>query len=174
MNSLDEKSSRIRLVLLDIDGVLTDGRIGYFGETGEVKFFDVKDGHALKLLRRAGFQVGLFSGRADAANRRRAAELDIEIVRENVKDKRTAFPVLLEEYGWKSEECLYMGDDLVDIPVIKAAGIGVAVADAPPEVRKAADWCTRASGGAGAVREVAVWLLKKHNKWRKVTERYLT
>lgn len=174
MNSLGEKARQIRLVLLDVDGVLTDGRIGYFGETGEIKFFNVKDGHALKLLRRAGLRVGIFSGRASAANRRRAVELGMEIVRENVKDKRAAFPILLKEHGWTPEECLYVGDDMVDIPVLKAAGIGVAVADAPPEVRAAADWCTQAAGGAGAVREVAVWLLKEQNMWRKVMERYLT
>ncbi len=173
MKSLDERARQIRLVLLDVDGVLTDGRIGYFGETGEVKFFNVRDGHAVKLLRRAGIKVGLLSGRAAAANRRRAAELGMDCVYENVKDKRATFPRLLAEHGHTPDECLYMGDDVVDIPVLRAAGIGVAVADAPPEVKAAADWCTRAQGGAGAVREAAVWLLEKQGKWAEVMERYL-
>ena len=161
----------IRAVVLDVDGVLTDGRIGYGGDD-EIKFFDVKDGHAIKLLLRAGIKVGLLSGRASAANRRRAQELGLSFVYEGEKDKRAAFGRLLTQQTLTAEQVLYMGDDLVDIPVLRAAGVGVAVADAGPEVQRGADWVTAAPGGHGAVREAAVWLLKEQGKWDELIARY--
>ena len=170
--SLAAKAQRIRAVVLDIDGVLTDGRIGYGPMPGEIKFFDVKDGHALVLLRRAGLKVGALSGRASEANRQRAAELGLDFLYQGEKDKGAAFARLLEEQGLAAEECLYAGDDLVDLPVMRAAGVSVAVGDAVPEVRQAADWQTTAPGGHGAVRELAVWLLKQLGQWDRVVAKY--
>jgi 3-deoxy-D-manno-octulosonate 8-phosphate phosphatase (KDO 8-P phosphatase) len=167
-----DQARHIRAVILDVDGVLTDGRIGYGPMPGEIKFFDVRDGHAIKLLLRAGLRVGLLSGRASDANRQRAAELGLSFVYEGEKDKAAAFTRLLAEQGLAAEECLYMGDDLVDLPVLRRAGIGVAVADAVPEVRAAAAWTTEAPGGRGAVREAAVWLLRQQGAWERVTARY--
>jgi len=171
--NLSEKTRKIRAVILDVDGVLTDGRIGYFGASEELKFFHVKDGHALKLLRRAGFRVGILSGRSSEANRRRAEELGMDFLYQGEKDKNAAFTRILAEQDLEPSECLYVGDDVVDIPVMRRAGIGVAVADAVPEVISAADWRTAAAGGQGAVYETAVWLLKETAKWDQVMARYL-
>jgi 3-deoxy-D-manno-octulosonate 8-phosphate phosphatase (KDO 8-P phosphatase) len=159
-------------VVLDVDGVLTDGRIGYGPEPGEIKFFHVRDGHAMKMLRRARLQVGLLSGRSSAANRRRAEELELDFVYEGEKDKNGAFVRLLAERCLAPEDCLYVGDDVVDIPVLKRVGVAVAVADAVPEVKAVAHWVTGAAGGHGAVREVAVWLLHEQGRWQELMKRY--
>ena len=169
--NLHDKAQRIRALVLDIDGVLTDGRIGYVGET-EVKAFHVRDGHGLKLARRAGLKVGALSGRASAANRRRAAELEFDFLYEGCKDKAAAFVGLLAEQGLRPEECLVIGDDLVDLPVLRAAGIAVAVADAIPELDAVCDFRTTLPGGAGAVREAIEWLLKETGRWEGLVQRY--
>ena len=126
-----EKARLIKAVILDIDGVLTDGRVGYGGPE-LIKFFHYRDGHWLKLAMRAGIMVGLLSGRGSPANRERAAELGITFVRENIHDKLEEFEKLLVEYQLKPEECLYMGDDVIDMPVLSRVGIPVAVADGVP------------------------------------------
>ena len=162
----------LRAVVLDVDGVLTDGRIGYGPGDGEIKFFDVRDGHGIVLLRRAGLRVGMLSGRASAANRRRAAELELDFVYEGCKDKLAGFEQLLREQGLTAAQCLMIGDDLVDIPVMRRAGAAVAVADATAETRAAAQWTTTAAGGRGAIREVAEWLLREQGKWHTATAKY--
>jgi len=170
--SLAARAKRIRAVVLDIDGVLTDGRVGYGPVPGEIKFFDVRDGHAIKLLLRSGLRVGVLSGRASEANRQRAAELGLSFVFEGEKDKAAGFARLLEQEHLAPEECLVVGDDVMDIPVMRQGGVAVAVADAVPEAAAVADWQTRAGGGRGAVREVAVWLLKIQGNWETVMARY--
>ena len=125
----------IRAIILDVDGVLTDGRIGYGGGSpDEIKFFDVKDGHGIKLALRAGLQVGILSGRTSAANRRRAEELGLSFLVEGAKDKAAAFETLLQQQQLAAHECLYVGDDLIDLPVMRRVAISVAVADAAPEL----------------------------------------
>lgn len=171
--NLATKAKRIRTVVLDIDGVLTDGRVGYGPMPGEIKFFDVRDGHAIKLMQRAGLRVGVLSGRASEANRQRAAELGLSFVFEGEKNKAEAFTRLLQQERLQGEECLVVGDDVVDIPMMRRSGVSVAVADAVPEVAAVADWQTRAGGGRGAVREVAVWLLKIQGHWDTLMARYL-
>ena len=168
-----EKINKIKALVLDIDGVLTDGRMGY-GAGEEIKFFNAHDGHGIKMLMRAGFKVGALSGRQAEANRKRAKELNFDFLYENRKDKKAAFAVLLEENSLKAEECLYVGDDVVDIPVIRQAGIGVTVAGAPEIMDEYVDFRTRAAGGCGAVREVCEWLLKQRGEWDKQMERYLS
>ena len=172
--NLAEKAKQIRTVILDVDGVLTDGCVGYGGDRHEIKFFDVKDGHAIKLLRRAGIRVGILSGRASPANRRRAEELDLDFLYEGEKNKSDAAQRLFRNERTSAGECLYIGDDLVDIPVMAMVALGIAVGDATPETKAAADWTTTAAGGRGAVREVAVWLLKQQKQWQNVTSRYFT
>jgi len=173
MNSVAKRALQVRAVILDIDGVLTDGRIGLgAGGDPEIKFFHVRDGHGMKLLRRAGLRVGLLSGRASPANRRRVQELGLDFLYEGEKDKLAAFERILEEQGLSADECLAMGDDVVDIPVLRRCAVGVAVADAVLEVREAADWVTKAPGGCGAVRETAEWLLKCQGHWDRLMERY--
>ena len=170
---LESKAQAINTLILDIDGVLSDGRVGYGETDSEIKFFDVKDGHGLKLLMRADFTVGLLSGRGSNANRTRAAELDVAFLYENKKNKLETFHELLEEHDLQADQCLYVGDDLVDIPVMRECGLSVAVNDAVTEVKQIADWITEKPGGRGAVREVCEWLLKSRNKWQEVTARYL-
>ncbi len=169
--NLHAKAQRIRALVLDIDGVLTDGRITYLGGE-EAKSFHVRDGHGLKLAKRAGLRVGALSGRSCEANRRRAAELEFDFLYEGKKDKRAAFAELLAEQGLAAEECLAVGDDVVDLPVLRAAGIGVAVADAPAELDAACDFRTTLPGGHGAVRETVEWLLKETGRWQDVMQRY--
>ncbi len=164
---------RVRAIVLDIDGVLTDGRVGY-GDTpvGEVKFFHVRDGHWLKLARRAGLQAGLLSGRECAANRRGAAELGLDFCIEKCHDKLAGFVQLLSSRGLAAEECMYIGDDVVDMPPMRRAGVAVAVADAVPELDEVADFRTVAPGGRGAVCEAVRRLLLEQDKLDSVLERY--
>ena len=173
--TLAEKARRIKAVVLDIDGVLTDGRIGYGGGANEeIKFFDVKDGHAIAMALRGGLLVGALSGRSSAANRRRAAELKLSFLYEGEKDKTEAFERLLTEQRLLAEECLYVGDDLVDLPPLRRSGVAVIVADAPGELDEHCDFRTKNPGGRGAVREVIVWLLKEQGKWEELVKRYLS
>lgn len=172
-NIAPERWQKIKAIVLDIDGILTDGRIGYgTGSPEEIKFFHVRDGHGIKLAMRAGVLVGVLSGRQSAANARRAAELGLSFVYENKKDKAAAFDELLAEQELQAEECLYMGDDTVDIPVMRRAGIAVTVADAPVYMDTAVDFRTRLPGGCGAVREVIDMLLMQSGKWGAVMARY--
>ncbi len=171
MNS-SENAKLIKAIVLDVDGVMTDGRLGYTGRD-VIKFFDIKDGHAVKLAMRAGLKVGILSGRSDDANQQRADELALNFRYQGEKDKNAAFTRLLDEQGLRAEECLYIGDDLVDIPVIRRAGIGVCVSNAHDEVKKYADWETELCGGRGAVCEVIVRLLKERDDWQSIMERYL-
>jgi len=163
----------IKAIVLDIDGVLTDGLLGYDGQT-EIKFFHVRDGHGLKMAMRTGLLVGALSGRSAAANRVRAAELEFDFLYEGKKDKKEAFKVLLQEQRLKAEECLYIGDDVVDIPILRQVGVGVTVADAPEYMDKYVHFRTKLPGGHGAVREVVDRLLQEQGKWDKLMERYIS
>ncbi len=165
-------ADQIRAVILDVDGVLTDGRIGYGDGPDEIKFFDVRDGLGVRLLQAAGLRVGLLSGRASPANRRRAAELRLDGVVEGESDKLTGLTRLVEQFGVAPAECCFVGDDLIDVPVLRRVGLAVAVADAAAEVRRAAHWVTERPGGRGAVREVAERLLKEAGRWQEVSQRY--
>ena len=165
-------ADRIRAVLLDIDGVLTDGRIGYGAEAAEVKFFHVRDGLGIKLLQASGIKVGVLSGRSSLANRHRAQGLRLDVVIEGEADKVAGLGKALGVLGLAAAECCYVGDDLLDVPVMRRVGLAVAVADATDEVRGAAHLVTSHGGGQGAVREVAEWLLKQAGRWQEVAQRY--
>lgn len=162
----------LRALVLDVDGVLTDGRIGYGADPHEVKFFDVRDGLGVKLLQAAGLKVAILSGRASPANRRRAEELGLDAVVEGAGDKVAGLDRLLRELGVTAAECAYLGDDLVDVPVMRRVGLAVAVADAADEVRAVAHRVLARPGGHGAVRELAEWLLRQNGRWQEVTRRY--
>jgi YrbI family 3-deoxy-D-manno-octulosonate 8-phosphate phosphatase len=170
--SLQNKAKKIKAILLDIDGVLTDCRVGYHNDD-EVKFFHVRDGHGIKLAIRAGIIVGAVSGRSAAANKRRANELGFSFLYESQKDKREAFAKLLEDFSLTPEECLYIGDDVIDIPIMRKVGIAVTVADAPEYIEKFCDFRTKVKGGYGAVREVIDWLLMEQGKWDDLMVRYI-
>ena len=166
-----EKLADIRAVVLDIDGVLTDGRVGYDGEK-KVKFFNYRDGHWMKLAIRAGLLVGTLSGARSPANAQRVNELGLSFLREGEKDKLAGFEALVAELGVSPEECLYMGDDVIDMPPMRRAGVAVAVRDAVPELDEVADWRTKTPGGHGAVCEVMRELLAAQDKLDAVLEVY--
>lgn len=172
--NLQEKCSKIKAIILDVDGVLTDGRIGYRGDSEEdLKFYDVRDGHGIKLALRSGLKVGILSGRQSGANRKRAEELELTFIYEKVKDKGEGLKTLLAEHGLSPEECMYIGDDVVDIPPMKRCGFSVAVANGVVELDLVADYRTRNDGGRGAVREAIELLLKEQGKWDGIIQRYL-
>jgi 3-deoxy-D-manno-octulosonate 8-phosphate phosphatase (KDO 8-P phosphatase) len=164
--------AKIKLLLLDVDGVLTDGRIIYDNDGGETKAFDVKDGHGLKLVQRAGIQVGIITGRQSAVVARRAAELGIELVYQGVKDKNVPFSEILEKLTLTPAEIAYVGDDVVDLPVMRKVGFSATVADALDDVKPFADMVTKRPGGRGAVREICDFLLKESGRWQSVTKHY--
>jgi len=163
---------RIRLLVLDVDGVLTDGRIVYDSAGAEVKAFSAADGQGVKYWLRAGHQAAILTGRESETIGRRADELGIRFLRTGVKDKLPAFEELLEEAGCTAAETCAVGDDLPDLPVLARAGLAVAVPAAPEAVRRLAHYVTRAQGGAGAVRETVELLLVYQDRWRDVTRRY--
>jgi 3-deoxy-D-manno-octulosonate 8-phosphate phosphatase (KDO 8-P phosphatase) len=164
--------NRIKLLLLDVDGVMTDGRIIYLNDGGEAKAFDVKDGHGLKLIQRAGIKVGIITGRQSDIVARRAAELGIELVYQGAKDKMQPFMEILEKLGLKASEVAYVGDDLVDLPVMRLVGFSATVADASDDIKPYVDLVTSRPGGRGAVREICDFLLKQSSLWTSVTSRY--
>lgn len=149
----------IRLLALDVDGVLTDGRITYSESAGEIKTFHVHDGSGLKQLMRNGIAVAIITARESAIVTRRAAELGIEHVYQGVADKGLCLGGVLDATGIKAAFCAYMGDDEADLPAFAIAGLRIAPANAVARVREEADWCTQSRGGDGAVREVCDRLL---------------
>ncbi|MEN6438363.1 MAG: HAD family hydrolase [Syntrophobacter sp.] len=169
---LGERISRVRLMIFDVDGVLTDGRVIYLDNGTEIKEFNAQDGHGIKLLQRAGIEVALISGRACPAVEHRAAGLGIQRVYQDIKIKVEAYLQLLADTGLTERETGYMGDDLIDIPVMRRAGFSVAVPNAAPHVFPYAHYITKASGGRGAAREVCEMILKAQNLWDSVTSRY--
>jgi len=163
---------KIKTIVLDIDGVLTDGTIAYDADGREIKYFNARDGHGIKLAMRAGLKVGLLSGRESEANKKRASELGLNFIYENIKDKKNGFLKLLEEHNITPEECMFVGDDLVDIPPMKMAGFAATVADAPEYLNEFCNYRSKLPGGKGAVREIIELILTEQDKWKQVTEKY--
>lgn len=171
---MDDCLVKIRLMLLDVDGILTDGRIHYDAHGGEIKSFDVKDGHGLKLLQRAGVRVGIITGRNSSIVQRRAEELGIEILYQGAKNKLVPYEEILRQTGLSDEQVAYMGDDLVDLPILLRVGFSATVADAVDEVKERVHYVASRPGGRGAVREVCDLMLKRSGGWEAVTERYFS
>ncbi|MBI5521856.1 MAG: HAD hydrolase family protein [Desulfarculus sp.] len=171
--SIMQRAARIKLLVLDVDGVLTDGRVVYDDQGREIKFFDVRDGHGLKLLQRGGVEVAWLSGRGSEANRVRAKELGVERLIEKCLVKLPALRELMASCQVMPEQVAYMGDDLIDLPAMAAVGLALAPADAQPQARAVAHWVCRAPGGRGAVREACELILRANGAWKEVTERYL-
>ncbi len=159
MDAVLERARRIRLLVLDVDGVLTDGRLYLSASGEEFKVFHVRDGSGIVAVRRAGIEVAIISGRDCGAVVRRAAELGIRHVRQGVADKGADLDVLLGELGIAADETACVGDDTPDAPLLQRAGLAIGVADAHPALLAAAHWVTQAKGGRGAVREVCDLLL---------------
>jgi 3-deoxy-D-manno-octulosonate 8-phosphate phosphatase (KDO 8-P phosphatase) len=162
---------RVRLLLCDVDGVLTDASV-FIGGAREVKRFHIRDGLGLVIWRRAGLKAGWISGRPSAATARRARELKIDFLRQTKGSKVSAVESVLAQSGFGWDEVCYIGDDIVDLGVMKRAGVAVAVANGVAEARAAADYVTRAGGGLGAVREVVELILKAQNKWKGIVAAY--
>jgi 3-deoxy-D-manno-octulosonate 8-phosphate phosphatase (KDO 8-P phosphatase) len=162
---LHTRAAKIELLVLDVDGVLTDGSIVYTAERVEIKRFHVRDGSGLKFWHNLGKRSAILSGRTSPAVELRAAELGISPVFQGRSDKLPAFEELLAKTGLKAEQVGAIGDDLPDLPVLGRAGLAIAVADACAEVRAAADYITRPGGGCGAVRDAIEWILKLQGKW---------
>ena len=165
--------AKIDLLVLDVDGVLTDGRVTLTGEGDEIKSFHVRDGAGLKYWKRAGGKLAIITGRGSPAVTRRAKELDVDIVRMNAKIKLPVLEEILEELGVEPGRAAVMGDDLTDIPLMRHCGFSIAVADAVAEVRQRADHVTDTPGGHGAVREVIELILKGSGRWEQIMARYI-
>jgi 3-deoxy-D-manno-octulosonate 8-phosphate phosphatase (KDO 8-P phosphatase) len=169
---MEERLKKISLLLLDVDGVLTDGRIIFDNNGTETKSFDVKDGHGLKLLQRVGIRVGLITGRQSEVTRHRAQELAIDIVHQGAKNKLIPYQQILAELGLADEQVAYVGDDVIDLPVLRRVGFAATVADACDEVKPYVHYVSRRAGGRGAVREICDLILKGSGHWREATARY--
>ncbi len=171
--SLRDIAGQLRLLALDVDGVLTDGSIYYGNDGEELKAFNIKDGLGIKLLQRAGIEVAIITGRSSGIVARRAAELGIERVVQGREDKRTALAELCADLQLAAAQCAYMGDDLPDLGAIRDAGLGMTVADACGAVADAAQWQSRYPGGAGAVREAAEFILHCRDQLADLQREYL-
>jgi 3-deoxy-D-manno-octulosonate 8-phosphate phosphatase (KDO 8-P phosphatase) len=163
---------KIKLLILDVDGVLTNGVV-FISATGEEsKAFHLRDGHGLKLLQKSGIGIVLLSGRFSEATSRRAAELGIGELYQGITDKLPFYEKLLSERGFKDDQVAYMGDDLMDLPLLRRAGFAATVPDGIQEAREIAHYVTTRKGGQGAVREVIELILKSQGKWEEVTAPY--
>lgn len=172
-DQIQARTKHLRLLLLDVDGVLTDGTISVSGSGDERKSFFIRDGSAILWAKHAGIDVGLLSGRKSGATARRAAELKIAIVVEGETDKRTAFAKIATSQGLTNDQIAFMGDDLLDLPVLQLAGLSAAPADACDDVRRRVHYVTGAAGGRGAVREFIELILRGRGQWDALVQRYL-
>lgn len=170
---LADKIMAVKLVVFDVDGVLTDGRIIFSNSGEETKLFDVKDGHGIKILMRMGIDVAIITARESEVVRRRARDLGINHVFQGIKDKKKSLEELVKASGITPGEMAYMGDDIIDLPVLKRVVFSAAVADAVTEVIERVDYVAQRPGGRGAARELAELILKVQGKWDEVMKPYL-
>jgi len=158
------KAKNIKFLLLDVDGVMTDGRIILDSLGNELKAFHVRDGHGIKLAQKSGIIVGIITGRKSEVVNIRARELGIQEVHQGAHEKIAVYDALIAKYGFRDSEVAYIGDDVVDVDIFKRVGLAVAVADSDPAIKSHADIVTRAEGGRGSVREVINIILKSQGK----------
>ena len=169
-----QKLKSIKVLILDVDGVLTDGRVIYTDSGEEIKKFDVRDGHGLKLLMRSGIEVILLTGRESKVVLHRARDLGIEHVYQKALNKIEVYKTILADRSLEDKDVGFVGDDLIDLPVLRKVGFSAAVPDAVQEVKEIVDYITTKRGGEGAVREICELLLKAQNKWEALTAKYYT
>jgi len=172
VEDLARKAAGIRLVLFDVDGVLTDGRILLHSDGSESKAFSIRDGTGIVWAQRAGLSTGLLSARHSAATTARAAQLGIRLVRQQAGDKLEMYRELLTEEGLSDGEVAFMGDDVLDLPVLSRVGLATAPADAAPDVLARVDWVSSRAGGDGAARELIELLLRAQDKWEPLLDGY--
>ncbi len=167
------RAARVRLLMLDVDGVLTDGRLYFTAAGEEMKVFHSRDGHGLKLLRAGGVELAIITGRSSRALERRAAELGIARVYQGIEDKAAVMDELLAELGMAAAAAAYMGDDVVDLPVMRRCGFALTVPEAPEIVKRHAHYVAASPGGGGAVREACELILAAQGKLEARLEDYL-
>jgi 3-deoxy-D-manno-octulosonate 8-phosphate phosphatase (KDO 8-P phosphatase) len=167
------RAAAVRVLLVDVDGVLTDGTVLLHGDGLESKRFHIRDGTAVVLARRAGLRTGLISGRPSDATLQRASQLEFDYVHQVPASKLTAYEAVLRDAGVEDAAIAYMGDDLIDLPLLARAGLAAAPADAVAEVRSAAHWVSSHAGGSGAVRDLVEFILKAQGRWNTVVDEYL-
>ena len=169
---MNDKLKHIKLLLLDVDGVMTDGGIIYDGSGLETKCFNVRDGHGIKMLQRHGIEVGIITGRTSIVVDIRAKELGINLVYQGALKKLESYNDVKEKTGLEDSQIAYMGDDVIDVPVLRRVGFAAVPHDGLPEVRAVAHYVSACSGGRGAVREVCDMILKGRGVWDEIAERY--
>ncbi len=174
ITAAEQRARQIRLLLLDVDGVLTDGRIVYDGTGREWKSFDIKDGQGIKLLQSAGIEVGILSGRESPAVGLRARELGIKLIRQKAFPKEKTLGEIMRGKRLEGRQICFIGDDIMDLPVFERVGFAVAVADAVEIARSHAHYVTERPGGRGAVREVCDLILRAQGRWTGVIGKYLS
>ena len=165
--------SNIKMLILDVDGVLTDGTLVLNADGTETKFFNSLDGHGIKMWKRSGHDVAILSGRLSAPTTHRAKQLEIEHVFQDCHDKLPILKEFLEKINLEPQEVAYIGDDIVDLPSMRYVGFSIAVANAVDEIKEYADYVTTRIGGDGAVREAIEYILKNSGQWQALMERYL-
>lgn len=174
MQPLMEKARKLKLLILDVDGVLTDGKLFFDNEGTEYKSFHARDGHGIKLLRQSGVEVAVISGRSSNSVALRMKNLGIEYVYQGHENKIAAFNEIIELIGIRPEQAAHVGDDLLDLPIMLRVGLAIAVSDANFAVKQRADWCTSLPGGQGAVREVCDFIMQAQGTFDAALNVYLT
>jgi 3-deoxy-D-manno-octulosonate 8-phosphate phosphatase (KDO 8-P phosphatase) len=171
--SLEAKAARIRLLLFDVDGVLTTGEVVMHSDGSESKGFHIRDGAGIVWAQRAGLTVGLISARSSGATAHRAAQLAVRIVEQGVTSKLATYEQIVKDTRLDDADVAYMGDDLLDLQVLARVGLSAAPADAAAEVRERVDWVSSANGGRGAAREFVELILRAQHRWDDVLRHYL-
>lgn len=171
-DSVISKAKKIKLLILDVDGVLTDGRIVYDSRGRDLKFFDVRDGMGVFCLKKAGIKTILITAKGSKAIRPRARDMRVEAVFENITPKSRVLEIIFKKYRVSGEEICFVGDDLVDLCMMKRVGFPVAVFNACAEIKRASSYITFREGGRGAVREIAELILKTQGKWQEVIKEF--
>lgn len=170
--NLEARCQSIRLLLSDVDGVMTDGDVVFDNQGIETKAFNIRDGLGIRLWQQAGHRFGIVTGRSSGIVQRRAVELDIELLRQGISDKLPVVREIVESLSLEPEQVAYIGDDLPDLPAVNHVGLGIAVADACEELREAADFVTPSAGGRGAVREAIEMILKHQGRWTEILKTF--
>jgi 3-deoxy-D-manno-octulosonate 8-phosphate phosphatase (KDO 8-P phosphatase) len=173
MEEIELKAKRLKLLILDVDGVLTDGRLFFDNNGDEYKCFHARDGHGIKLLRQTGVEVAVISGRKSQSVALRMKSLGVEYVYQGHENKIAAFEEIIQSMGIKPDQAAHMGDDLLDLPIMVRVGLSIAVNDANQSVKDYADWCTEISGGMGAVREVCDFIMQAQGSFDAVLKSYM-
>ncbi len=173
MQEIIKKAKKLKLLILDVDGVLTDGRLFFDDKGKEYKCFHARDGHGIKLLRETGVQVAVISGRKSNSVVLRMKSLGVELVYQGHENKIAAFNEIIQKLSLEPEQVAHIGDDLLDLPIMTRVGLSVAVNDANGAVKDYADWCTTTKGGLGAVREVCDFIMQSQGTFENVLKRYM-